>query len=156
MKQDKLEKEIEDLDLHDKTESEIKKVISGLSAEGMELRRTRKKIRYQLYRFKGEAEGVCANVSEEGFKEIFEDQPLFDGWRNFSQTWDVAMDEPLRIVHRQYSVQEEWDEIVRAKFPSIAPGGKITYPDVTVRKAVEAEAKLQSKKKKKKSTKKKK
>jgi len=146
-KQDKLENDIEELELHDKSKKDIEKVISALSQEGMELRRQRKIIRYQLYRLKGEAEGRCVNVSEEGFKEIFETQPFFTGWRNFSISWDVAMDEPLRIVSRQHSVQDEWDEVVKSKFPSIQPGGKIIYPDVKVRKKVEAEAKKQSKKK---------
>ena len=153
----KLEAEIEEIDLHDMDDKEIERVISGLSPEGMTLRRSRKKIRYQLYRLKSEAEGITSNVSEDGFKEKFESQDFFDGWRNFSLTWDVAMDEPERIVHRTHSVLEEWEEVIRSKFPSIEPGGKINYPDVKVRKKVEAEAKLQNaaKKKAKKKTKKK-
>ena len=154
MNQDKIEEEIEDLELHDKSESDIEKVVSALSTEGMELRKARKTIRYQLYRLKGEAEGRCSNLSEEGFKEIFEEQRLFDGWRNFSVSWDVAMDDPYRILHRTLSVQEEWNDVVKAKFPSVAPGGKITYPDIKVKKKVEAEAKLQKKAKKKKTKKK--
>lgn len=149
MNQDEIEQDIEDIELHDKSESEIEKVVSALSTEGMELRKTRKTIRYQLYRLKGEAEGRCVNLSEEGFKEIFESQRLFDGWRNFSVSWDVAMDDPYRILHRALSVQEEWNDVVRAKFPSVAPGGKITYPDIKVKKKVEAESKLQKKAKKK-------
>jgi len=155
MSQEKLEQDIEDLELHDKSESEIEKVISGLSVEGMEIRKARKTVRYQLYRLKGEAEGRCCNLSEEGFKEKFEDQRLFDGWRNFSVSWDVAINDPYRIVHRTLSVQDEWEDIIRAKFPSIEPGGKINYPDINVRKKVEAEAELQNKTKKKKVSKKK-
>ena len=146
MNQDKLEQDIEDIELHNKSEKDVEKVISALSAEGMELRRIRKTVRYQLYRLKAEAEGRCASVSEDGFREQFEEQLLFDGWRNFSVSWDVAMDDPYRIVHRIRSAADEWNDIVKAKFPSIAPGGKITYPDVNVRKKVEAEAELQSKK----------
>ena len=144
MSQEKLEQDIEDLELHDKSEREVKKAINALSEEGMLIRKNRKKVRYQLYRLKGEAEGRCANLSEDGFKEQFEEQRFFDGWKNFSVTWDVAMHEPYRIVHRTLSVQAEWDEIVRAKFPSVAPGGKITYPDISVKEAVEAEAKNQN------------
>ena len=145
MSQEKLEQDIEDLELHDKSEAEIKRVVSALSAEGMEIRKARKKIRYQLYRLKAEAEGFASNVSEEGFKEKFEEQRLFDGWRKFSVSWDVSTEDPYRIVHRVLSVQEEWNEIVAAKFPSVAPGGKITYPDINIRKKVEAEVELQNK-----------
>jgi len=147
--QEQLEQDIEEIDLHDKSEEEIAEVIDGLSQEAMLLRRKRKKVRYQLYRLQSEAEGRCANVSEEGFKEIFEEQTHFDGWRKFSITWDVAMDDPYRIVHRIRSAADEWEEIVASKFPQVAPGGKISYPDITVRKAVEAEAKLQEENKKK-------
>lgn len=148
--QEHLEEVIEEIELHDKSEEEITEVINGLSREAMTLRGKRKRVRYQLYRLKSEAEGRCANVSEPGFKESFEDQDhLFGGWRNFSITWDVAMDDPMRIVHRRHSMAEEWEEVVASKFPSIAPGGKITYPDITVRRKVEAEAKLQEEKKKK-------
>jgi hypothetical protein len=146
--QNELEQEIEDIDLYDKSADEIERVIRGLSSEAMELRRKRKKIRYQLYRLHNEALGKCDNVSEPGFKEIFEQQALFDKWKNFSISWDVALDDPYRIVHRIRSVTEEWEEVVAAKFPLVSPGGKITYPDITVRKKVEAEAKLQAEVKK--------
>lgn len=149
IEQEKLEQEIEEIDLHDKSEEEIKKVIDGLSQEAMTIRKERKKIRYQLYRLQSEAEGRCANVSEPGFKEQFEDQPEFSGWRQFSISWDVALDDPMRIVHRYHSQADEWDEVMKSKFPSVAPGGKMSYPDITVRKKVEAEAKLQEENKKK-------
>ena len=81
--QEKLEEEIEEIELHDKSAEEIKEVIDGLSQEAMTLRRNRKRIRYQLYRLKSEAEGRCANVSEEGFKELFEEQPFFYKLKKF-------------------------------------------------------------------------
>jgi len=148
--QENLDAEIEEIDLHDKSEEEITEVINGLSKEAMTLRRNRKQVRYQLYRLQNEALGKCANVSEEGFKEKFEEQPFFDKWKNFSISWDVAMDDPMRIVHRHHSMADEWDEVIKSKYPSVAPGGKISYPDITVRKKVEAEAKLQEENKKKK------
>jgi len=102
MSQEQLEQDIEELELHDKSEEEILRVVDGLSQEAMTLRKERKAIRYQMYRVKTEAEGKCASKVEEGFREQFEEQPFFDGWKNFSITWDVAMDEPLRIVHRYH------------------------------------------------------
>ena len=140
--QEKLEQDIDALELHDKDEEEIERVIKAFSEEGLKLRRERKNVRYQLYRLKSEAEGRAANVSDPGFKEIFENQTFFDGWRRFSESWDVALDDPYRIVHRIRSVGEDWDAIVEAKFPRIEPGGKVVYPDITVRKRVEQQAEL--------------
>jgi len=143
---DKLDKDIEDLELHDMSETEIEKTVSAFSAEGLELRRARKKVRYQLYRLRTESEGKCASESDDEFRKKFEDQPLFDGWRMFGTTWDVAMDDPYRIVHKTISEQEEWNEVVRSKFPQIEAGGKIVYPDINVRKKVEKEAESRKKK----------
>ena len=146
MEQEKLEQDIEDLELHDKSEEEIIHVIEALSKDGMILRRRRKKVRYQLYRLHNEALGITSNVSEEGFKEQFESDPNFGGWRFFTITWDVAIDDPYRCVHKDKSAEDEWNEIVAAKFPQMTSDGKLSYPDITVRKAVEKEAKLQAKK----------
>lgn len=144
-----LDIEVEELELHDMNDKEIERVVSAMSTEGMSLRRARKKVRYQLYRLKAEAEGRTFNVSEDGFKEKFEVQPMFDGWKNFSINWDVALDDPYEIVSRIHSVEEEWNEVMKAKFPQVSIGGGITYPDIKVKKKVEAEAKLQNKAKKK-------
>lgn len=137
---EKLDNEIEELELADMSETEIEKTVTAFSEEGMQLRAARKKIRYQLYRLRTEQEGKCAAESTDEFKKQFEDQEFFDGWNNFGTTWDVAFDEPTRIVHRTLSEQEEWDELVKAKFPTVTHDGKVKYPDINVRKKVEAEA----------------
>ena len=142
--QSDLEEKIDKIELYDKTEEEMKRIVSGISQEGFNLRRRRKHIRYQLYRMKGSVLGQCSDVSAPGFKEAFEAKERFDGWRNFGVTWDVALDDPERIVHRTRSVAEEWDDVIKAKFPVIEPGGRVVYPDVTVRHKVEAEAALQA------------
>lgn len=128
---------IEDLDLSEMTESDMNRVISSFSEEGLQLRKNRKQIRYQLYRLRTEAEGKASSDSSEEFKKAFTKQPLFDGWRFFGTTWDVAFDDPMRIVHKDKSEQQEWDELVAAKFPTIDENGKVSYPDITVRKKVE-------------------
>ena len=69
MNQEKLEKTIEEIDLHDKSEKEIERVIAGLSQEAMAIRKSRKKVRYQLYRLQNESLGKCSNVSVPGFKK---------------------------------------------------------------------------------------
>jgi hypothetical protein len=137
---EKLEAEIEGLELADMSASEIEKTIAAFSAEGMELRAARKKIRYKLYRCRTEAEGKCGSGTNDEFREKFQTHPLFGGWKFFGVTWDVAFDDPYRIVHKDKSEQQEWDELVAAKFPQILPGGRVVYPDINVRKKVEAEA----------------
>ena len=139
-KQQKLEDEIEDIKLESMTTSEIKKTIKSFSTEGMELRAKRKKIRYQLYRLRTESEGKFGSDSTDEFRESFEKQPFFGGWKFFATNWDVAFDDPMRIVHRELSEQDEWDELVAAKFPTIGHDGKVSYPDINVRNAVEKEA----------------
>ena len=139
-KAEQLELEIEELELADMSAPEIERVVAAMSEEGLQLRRARKDVRYQLYRCRTEAEGKGASDVEEDFKNKFENQDTFGGWRFFATTWDVSFDDPYRVVHKDRSEQEEWDELVAAKYPTILPGGKIVYPDITVRKRVEAEA----------------
>lgn len=137
-----LDKAIEELDevhLADMSRSEIEKVVRSFSTEGLELRARRKKVRYRLYRCRTEAEGMAPSEADDEFKAKFESQPYFNGWRFFGEQWDVAFDDPYRIVHRDLSEQEEWEELVRAKFPTIIDG-RVVYPDINVRRKVEAEA----------------
>jgi len=124
-------------DLHEMSESEIKRTVSAFSEEGVALRSKRKKIRYKLYRVRTEVLGKGASGQKNAFRKKFEEQPFFGGWRNFAITWDVAFDDPFRIVHKEHSELEEWEEIVRAKFPTIVDG-RVLYPDITVREKVEA------------------
>ena len=144
--QGSLEDQIESLELHEMSEAQVERVIKGFSPEARELRANRKKIRYQLYRLRTEAEGKNSAESKDKFRKSFEKQPLFDGWRFFAVTWDVAFDDPNRIIHKDKSEQEEWDELVRAKFPVILAGGRVEYPDITVKKRVDAEIEKRKKK----------
>ena len=133
---DVLNSEIDDLELSEMSNTEIDSVVKAFSTEGMKLRKERKAIRYQLYRLRTEAEGKSSADVTKKFKNAFDSQPLFDGWRMFGTTWDVSFDDPYRIVHKTLSEQEEWKELMRAKFPEII-NGRIVYPDITVRKKVE-------------------
>lgn len=140
--QEKLQADIENInDLHEKNEAELYQVISAFSPEGIALRSLRKKVRYQLYRLQSQKLGKSSadDVVEEGLVEKIEKDPNFGGWRFFGMTWDVALDDPYRCVHRDKSVREEWDELVAAKFPRIESDGRVVYPDITVKKAVEKE-----------------
>jgi hypothetical protein len=71
----------------------------------------RQQVRYMLYRLKnGRAE------TTDVYKQLIDcisSQPGFDGWEHFSETWDVATDTPLKVVKRRFTMEEEWDSIVR-------------------------------------------
>ena len=134
-----LDAEIEALELHDMSETEIEAVIAAMSPEGMAMRASRKEVRYHLYRCRTDAEGKASADVGADFRAKFESQTYFDGWRFFGVTWDVAFDDPYRIVHKDKSEQAEWDELVAAKFPTIIDG-KVVYPDINIRRKVEAEA----------------
>lgn len=145
---EKLDDEVEEIELHNKSEKEIEKIVMGMSSEARNIRGLRKHIRYQLYRLKSEAEGRACNVSDEGFKEKFECQSGFGGWKNFAMTWDVKLDEPEVVIARKLSETEEWENVIKSKFPTIK-NGVVVYPDIKVKKKVEAEIKIQDNKKKK-------
>ena len=135
----KLDEKIEDLELADMSEEEVTRTVKAFSSEGMQMRAERKKVRYQLYRLRTDAEGKCSHDSSKAFVKSFEDQEVFDNWRNFGTTWDVSLSDPMVIVRRDLSEQEEWDNIVRSKFPQITHDGKVVYPDVEVKEKVDKE-----------------
>lgn len=120
---------------------DVARVIKGGSEEALLLRRQRKAVRYDLYRLRTEAEGKCSafHVSPE-FRSRFESQPAFKGWRFFGTLWDVSLMDPFLAIARDQSEQEDWDAIIRAKFPQITLTGGVVYPDIAVKKRVDATA----------------
>lgn len=140
LKQRRLDKDIESLDeLEGAPEPEdFERVIQGHSTEALELRRNRREIRYRLSRIQTMVNGGPDAEDKDGLKEIFEGLEHFGGWRFYKITWDVAMDDPYRIVHKDRSEQEEWEAVVRAKFPVLDPlnPGRVVYPDVKVKEKV--------------------
>lgn len=145
MQQEKIDNDIEEIELYDKTPDQIEIIVKGLSTEGMVLRKERKKIRYELYRMRSEALGMCSRTCTDEFAKQFEKQMDFTYWRDFSVHWDVALDNPYRVIHRTRSTLEEWNDLVAAKYPQINANGGIDYPDIKVRHKIEAEAEKQNK-----------
>lgn len=80
----------------------------------------RKQIRYRLFRLRSEAvDEIEFDDTPKGFKKFYADQKWFDGWENFAVTWDVGDPEnpeprgsgdPLEVVPRYMSIEEEWEE----------------------------------------------
>lgn len=145
-----LDKQIEDLDLPTDDNianlsperlEEVAVTIAGNSMEAFRLRRARKDVRYKLYRLRTEAEGKssASDVSDD-FRKHFENQPFFKGWKFFAALWDVSLLDPMQVVARDHSEIEEWEAIVRAKFPQLTPDGKVVYPDISVKEKVDLAA----------------
>lgn len=138
-----LDKQIDAVELADMSpeemDAEAVRIVSGNSPEAVELRRLRRGVRYKLYRLRTEIEGKCSapDIGQE-FRSRFEKQPLFKGWRFFGSLWDVALADPYLVVARDHTEQEEWDQIIRSKYPQLTPGGGVHYPDITVKRKVEA------------------
>jgi muconolactone delta-isomerase len=136
-----------DENIHDMTPQDFDRVVAGHTEEAFNLRRQRKQVRYMLYRIQTEALGGPAADDTDNIKEKFESLPMFGGWRFFGITWDVAHDDPFRVVSRDHSVQDEWEAVVASKYPTVEPGtGRVVYPDIKVKAAVEKEAKTLAKK----------
>ena len=152
-----LDNKIEELALHELDEKAIHKVIDGMSTEAYEIRKKRKAIRWLLYRIQLNAIGRANEPTElqfeergidvdiNTFKEHFEKQTAFGGWKYFAENWDVDLVNPWDATSRATSTAEEWDAVIRSKYPTIKPGGQIHYPDIKVKEAVEKEAELQKK-----------
>ena len=129
---------IENLDETNLGPDDFERILKGNSPEAMALRRERKAVRYRLSRIQTMVLGGCDAQDDDGLKEKFEGLPMFGGWRFYKQTWDVSLDDPYTIVHKDFSEQEEWENVVRAKFPMIKPNGSIEYPDIKVKEKIES------------------
>lgn len=136
--------ENDNIELAVMTPDDMNRVVEGLSPEGIAFRALRRKVRYKLYRCRSEASGTASSTCCEKFKAKFESQVGFTGWRFFASQWDVALDDPNTVVSRSFTEQEEWDTVVRAKFPQLQLNGALIYPDIKVKNRVAAEALAQS------------
>jgi hypothetical protein len=122
----------------------------AINPNAISARIRRKNTRYNLYSLKNATiSGNVLDISDD-FKSIYTMQDGFDGWSNFAITWDVALDQPEKVVSRRFSDEEEWERTVQAKFPQVQADGSIKYPDLKVERAVKEEATRQAKAKAKK------
>ena len=133
-----IDTQIDDLPMHD---METIDALASIDPNSLKARLERKRIRYFLYCLRSMDQG------KEGPEDIPADligkitlQKGFTGWHNFAVNWDVALNNPYKVVSRQYSEEEEWERVVMAKFPQIKPDGNVEYPDMDVKKAVDEEA----------------
>lgn len=57
--------------------------------------------------------------------EYFEAQPQFEGWNNYSVTWDIKKDNPLELYYRTFSVDEEWEATLRRVVPELPLANRV-------------------------------
>lgn len=134
-----LDTQIDEIEM---TEMTGKEALRQIDPNGLAARLKRRDTRYMLYTMKRCEEKGWDLPKKQGYTKKFiksyESQVGFNGWDNFAVTWDVALHDPETIVSRMFSEQEEWERTIKAKFPQILPGGKIIYPDLSVKEKVES------------------
>ena len=87
-----------------------------------------RKVRYWCFRFKNEATGgASADGAPAGLREIFEGQKEFKGWEQFGVTWDVNKGDMVATVPRLYTLEEEWEAVLRQVVPTF--GVQKVQPD---------------------------
>ena len=70
-------------------------------------------VRYACFRIQKErVEGVeCPEELKNLVKEI-EDVEGFEGWRNFAVTWDISTPDPIQVVKRMWSIEQEHNQML--------------------------------------------
>lgn len=61
-----------------------------------------------------------------GFKESFENQPLFRGWINYKETWYIdEFNDPWKVIAIERPLVEDWHDTLKKVVPVITPKGEI-------------------------------
>jgi hypothetical protein len=77
-------------------------------------------VRYLCFRIQTEAlGGAPAADIPEGFKEHYEMQNRFTGWKNFACNWDIDTENPKKVVYRKFTIYEEWNAVLRSVVPEL-------------------------------------
>ena len=81
-----------------------------LTKEQLKLRHT---LRYASFRMQKELiEGVeCPKEYKELVSQI-ETLDGFEGWKNFAVTWDISTPDPIVIVKRMWSIEQEHNQML--------------------------------------------
>lgn len=88
--------------------------------EDFSLRQVKRRARYYCFAMRRKADNEDNHVRvPKKLIEHFEKVPGFEGWANFSRTWDLVPDDPLDIYYRNFSVDEEWDATMRRVVPEL-------------------------------------
>lgn len=69
----------------------------------------RHRVRYILYSLKNGRTDMDGLKEVQEIKEHLSTQEHFQGWEQFSITWDVSPENPLKVIKRRFSVAQEWN-----------------------------------------------
>ncbi len=75
--------------------------------------RLRHDVRYACFRVQKElVEGVeCPDELKDKVKEV-EGMEGFEGWKNFAVTWDISTPDPIQVVKRMWSIEQEHNQML--------------------------------------------
>lgn len=94
--------------------------------EDFALHQVKRRTRYYCFAMRRKADGEDNQVRvPKKLIEHFENVEGFEGWKNFSRTWDVRSKNPLQIYFRNFSVDEEWDATLRRVVPELPVDRKL-------------------------------
>ena len=84
----------------------------------------RHEIRYACFRVQKEVvEKVkCPDELKNKIKSI-EGMEGFDSWKNFAITWDISTPDPIAIVKRMWSIEQEHNQMLERSV-KVLPGSK--------------------------------
>lgn len=84
---------------------------------------SRSQVRYWCFRFRTELEeGVKAAGAPRGLRPHFEKMEFFalaGGWAEFASRWDVAYQDPLRMVARISTIWQDWNSKLAEVVPEL-------------------------------------
>ena len=90
------------------------------------LHQIKRKIRYYCFSAKNK---ITNNESLDGIPtkliNHFKALPQFEGWKKFGDTWDVKKSNPLEIYFRDFSINQEWDAVIRRVVPELPVDRKL-------------------------------
>lgn len=93
-----------------------------LTKEELKLRHD---LRYACFRIQKEInEGVeCPQEMKDLVKSI-EDMEGFEGWQNFAVTWDISHPDPITVVQRMWSIEQEHEQMLERVVRVLPPAPK--------------------------------
>lgn len=80
----------------------------------------RRRARYYCGAMKRKSDGENNTVRvPKKLIEYYESLNGFEGWSQYSRSWDITKEDPLTIYFRTFSVEEEWEATLRRVVPEL-------------------------------------
>lgn len=101
----------------------------------------RRQIRYACFRIqKFVVEGKPEIEPEhQKLREEIQSLPGFGGWDKFAVSWDVADPDPITLVKRKFSIEQEWNAVLQNVVPEIKSNSQIKAEKIEKEKSLSIE-----------------